>query len=57
MASLHSTKKDREKAWDKLLKEVNAWNESEGTGKVRTYMKIKKKIDNLKKNGKRYQGY
>ena len=44
-------KKDREKAWQKLLDEINALNESEKTGKRCNYMKIKKKIDNLLKNG------
>ena len=47
-------KKDREKAWQRLLDEINAWNDSEGTGKVQTYQKVKKKIDNLKKNGKNF---
>ena len=44
-------KKDRQKAWAKLLDEINRWNEAQGTGKVRKYAKIKKKIDNIKKNG------
>ena len=44
-------KKTREMAWKKLIDEINEWNESEGTGKVRQYAKIKKKINNMKKNG------
>ena len=44
-------KKDREKAWSKLLDEINRWNEAQKTGKIRRYSKIKKKIDNIKKNG------
>ena len=48
-------KKDRRAAWDKLIDEINRWNEAQGTGKVRKYAKIKKKIDNIKKNGKDFR--
>ena len=34
-----------------MLDEINRWNEAQGTGKVRKYAKIKKKIDNIKMNG------
>ena len=44
----HEYKRVRNNAWAQLVKEINTWNEQNGTGIVRSWTSVQDKLNNLK---------
>ena len=48
----HEYKRVRNNAWAQLVREINTWNEQNGTGIVRSLTSLRDKINNLKSRSK-----